>query len=531
MTTATPLLKLADLDIGYRHVPRNAPTVGGVSFDIHQGESVALVGESGSGKSTIAAAVLGLIAQRDGWLSGGLTFRGTDLVNARPRAYRALFRNDIAYVPQDPRSSLNPVRSIRSQIYEVLRASQLPAHSDRRQYADVAARLLRDVGLDDTASVLNAYPHELSGGMLQRVLIGMAVVKRPLLLIADEPTSALDVTIQRSILELLDGLRTELSLAVLLITHDLSIVRSRTDRTVVLRKGRVEEQGASARVLDEPESAYVRLLTSDVPALNPSRYSDVKTPVGGSTESAIEARGITKRYGAKTVLSDVDLTVRRGTTHALVGESGSGKTTLARIIVRLVREDEGELGVLGSPVADASPSSLRSLREHLQLVYQNPFTSLDPRFTVRALLREPLRNYARSTFGYFSSEVELLEHVGLDESYLDRFPSQLSGGQRQRVAIARALVLEPQILVLDEPTSALDVTVQAQVIDLLVRLQAELGLTYLFISHDISLVRQFADTVTVLYRGVVQESGPTVDVLENPTSPYTRALIESVLAV
>ncbi|WP_285101598.1 ABC transporter ATP-binding protein [Promicromonospora sp. MEB111] len=533
---SSALLRVEGLTVAYgrTHV------VSDVSFTLGRGESLALIGESGSGKSTIARSLLRLLPDA-GAAHGRVEFEGRDVLSLPERQFRPLRGRSLGFVPQDPGSSLNAVRTIGAQAQEAAALTgERDAGTRRRLILDTFAQ----VGLDDPGRVYDSYPHQLSGGMLQRVLIGLAVLPRPALLVADEPTSALDVTIQKRILDLLSELRADLGISLLLITHDLAIAAERADSLVVLRDGVVQEAGPTAQVFAAPRSAYARELQADVPALNPDRYRALRETRAGSagdpgsaeaTEAAprIELRGVTKAFTVEgrrlTALDDVSFAVRHGTTHALVGESGSGKTTAVRLLLGLDQADDGEILVAGEPVHGRSAAGLRAVRRHLQLVYQNPFTSLDPTWRVERLVREPLDRFGIGDRAERTVRVrEALAAVGLAEELLARRPGALSGGQRQRVAIARALVLRPDVLVLDEPTSALDVTVQADLVEVLVRLQAELGLTYVFVSHDLALVRQLADTVTVLHRGRVVEGGEVEKIFATPAAPYTRRLLDSI---
>jgi peptide/nickel transport system ATP-binding protein len=406
------------------------------------------------------------------------------------------------------------------------------------------------VGLADPERVYGSYPHQLSGGMLQRVLIGLAVLPRPALIVADEPTSGLDVTIQKRILDLFSELQRSLGISLLFITHDLAVAAERADTLVVLKDGVVQERGAAGQVFAAPRSEYTRELQADVPAVNPDRYRighaaglarrGESAAIRGTgirgTGNQIDVRSVSKTFtvGARRVVAieDISFSVERGTTHALVGESGSGKTTAVRLLLGLEHPDAGEIVIGDESVRSHSRGQWRSLRRHLQLVYQNPFTSLDPTWRLERMVREPLDRFGVGDQAERRDRVrEALHSVGLPESMLSRRPTHLSGGQRQRVAIARALVLRPDVVVLDEPTSSLDVTVQAGIIDLLFRLQSELGLTYLFVSHDLSLVRQLADTVSVLQRGRVVEDGPVREVFSQPQHPYTKALVDAIPAL
>ncbi|GHH43219.1 dipeptide ABC transporter ATP-binding protein [Lentzea cavernae] len=517
VTTAT-VLNVTGLSVSYG--PHQV--VSDVSFSLRRGESLALIGESGSGKSTIARSVLRLLP-RSGRAEGVVDFAGQDVLSLPEKRFRPLRGRSIGFVPQDPSHALNPVRTVGSQALE---AAALAGEPSRERVLDAFAQ----VGLDDPRRVFGSYPHQLSGGMLQRVLIGLTVLPRPRLIVADEPTSALDVTIQKRILDLLSQLRQDLDISLLLITHDLAIAAERADSLVVLKDGVVQESGDTAAVFTAPASAYAERLHADVPALNPDRYEHLRT-VPDESEAKIRVSGVTKSFGDLKAVDDVSLAVGAGETHALVGESGSGKTTTIRLLLGLEAPDSGSITVAGEEVTGRTHRDLRAVRRHLQLVYQNPFTSLDPTWTVGRLVGESLDRYRVGTRAERAGRVrEALDAVGLSPDLVSRRPSALSGGQRQRVAIARSLVLRPDVIVLDEPTSALDVTVQAGIVEVLLSLQAELGLTYVFVSHDLALVRQLAHTVSVMHRGRIVESGPVKTVFDSPREPYTRALVESVPA-
>ncbi|WP_019928498.1 ABC transporter ATP-binding protein [Nocardia sp. BMG111209] len=527
-----PLLAVRDLTVAYDG-KLSEPTVSGVSFEVPAGAAVAIVGESGSGKSTVVNAILRLL-DRSAAVGGTAEFAGRDVFRLPEREFRHIRGRRIGFVPQDPTSSLDPVRRIDRQIFEAFRASGLPEYAQRSRFPEQAAALLDSVGIVAPERALSAYPHQLSGGQLQRVLIGIAIAQHPDLIIADEPTSALDVTIQKTILDLIDRLRAERGLSVLLITHDLSLAAERADRVVVLNAGRVAESGPSVTVLRDPESRYARTLIDDIPSVDPDRFAATKAiRAQPDTEPVLSMSDVHKTFGngrhRTEALKGVTFDIPAGRTHALVGESGSGKSTLARIALRLVQPDAGRVLVAGRDLAHLDRRQLRDARRNLQLVYQNPFQSLDPTYTVAQLVAEPLIRYRQGTRSQRRERVlEVLDLVGLEESFLTRGIRRLSGGQRQRVAIARALSLGPKLLVLDEPTSALDVTVQAQILQVLVDLQVKVAVSYLFISHDLSVVRQLADTVTVLRRGEVQEQGRTEDVFANPAGEYTRRLVESI---
>lgn len=526
-----PLLRVDGLSVSYgKH-----EVVTKVGFELGRGESLALIGESGSGKSTIARAVLRLLPS-GGHATGRVAFDGREVLGMSERGFRPLRGRVIGFVPQDPANALNPVRTIGAQAHE---AALLLDEPDRAVRKQLILETFAQVGLDNPRRVYDSYPHQLSGGMLQRVLIGLAILPRPTLLVADEPTSALDVTIQKRILDLLSRLQHELNISLLLITHDLAIAAERANSLVVLKDGVVQEAGKTASVFSAPASVYARKLHADVPALNPDRYATLRDPGFGSLETnageapKIEVSAVTKTFTVDgktlTAVDNVSFSVPAGTTHALVGESGSGKTTAVRLLLGLEQPDTGTISVAGEQLTGRSPGELRAAWRHLQLIYQNPFTSLDPTWTVERLVREPLDRFKIGTDKERVAWVrQSLADVGLGEHLLARKPGALSGGQRQRVAIARSLVLKPDVIVLDEPTSALDVTVQADIIEVLLSLQADLGLTYVFVSHDLALVRQFAHTISVMHRGRIVEHGTVTDIFDNPRQPYTRSLLASI---
>ena len=534
MNPSSALLQVEDLHVSYGP----SEVVRGVSFAVGEGRALALIGESGSGKSTIARAVLRLLGSRRARVDGSITVRGREITGLREREFLPLRGRVLGFVPQDPGSSLNPVRSIGAQALEA--AALVPGTRSRAQREALVVSALERVGLPEPQRIADSFPHQLSGGQLQRVLIALAILPGPRLLVADEPTSALDVTVQEQILDLLDELRRELGIGVLLITHDLAVAAARADEVVVLQDGSIQEAGPTDSVFTAPRSPYTRALQADVPGLNPDRFAglraerDERHPAAGA-DRQVDVRGISRTFRTRErevrALADVSFTIPRGRTHALVGESGSGKSTAARALLGLETMDAGTLDVGGVEVDPSDPRALRELRRHLQFVHQNPFTSLDPRFTVGRIVREPLDLYRVGDRAAREERAAwALEAVRLPERLRDRRPGALSGGQRQRVAIARALALQPDVLVLDEPTSALDVTVQAGILEVLATLQRDLGLTYLFISHDLGVVRQFADTLTVLRRGEVVESGSVEEVFAAPREEYTRALISSIPA-
>ena len=528
-----PILDVAGLRVAYRDRSGLRTVVHDIDFEVRAGEVVALVGESGSGKSSTAQALIGLLPEGGLLQQGTVRLNGENIAGWPQRRLDGIRGSVISLVPQDPGNSLNPVRTIGEQVAEILtvhgRASGAAARAK-------AVELLKRVGLSQPELRAKQYPHELSGGMRQRVLIAIAIALKPSLIIADEPTSALDVTVQRHILDLIDDLRREYGTAVLLVTHDLGIAADRSDRLIVLQHGRIQEQGRTADILRNPQSSYTRRLLADAPSLNarPKRSPPHASVSAAPADDIIVVDRLVQDFGTGSdgsfrAVDDVSFRVRRGSTHAIVGESGSGKTTTIRIVSAFQRPTSGQVVIDGLDLSSLRGETLRLLRKKIQLVYQNPYGSLDPRQTIERIVEEPLLNFERLPRRERLAKVAAtLEKVRLPTDLLQRRPHALSGGQRQRVAIARALVLDPQILVLDEAVSALDVTVQAQILDLLDELQRELGLTYLFVSHDLAVVRQIADTVSVLNGGRLVETGGVEDVFSNPKSPYTRELIDAV---
>ena len=524
---APPILDVTGLDIAYRDVAGWRRVVQDVSFTVGAGEVVALVGESGSGKTTTAQAVIGLLPDNGRIERGAIRLNGTDIAHWADRRLDHIRGKSISLVPQDPGTSLNPVLTIGAQTAEILRLHGVRDGKERRQRV---IELLARVGLDQPELRYGQYPHELSGGMKQRVLIAIAIALRPALLIADEPTSALDVTVQRRILDLIDELRAEFGTSVLLVTHDLGVAADRADRIIVLKQGQVQEQGPARQVLGAPRSDYTKRLLADAPSLAPAAF---RTAPAAAPE-AIAVAGLTQDFpvGSRNffrAVDDLSFTVAAGTTHAIVGESGSGKTTTARTVVGFQRPTSGRVTIEGTEITALSGEPLRQFRRNVQLVYQNPFASLDPRQSVAEIIGEPLRNFEPVGKVERLDRVKaLLDQVGLPADTLDRSARALSGGQRQRVAIARALILEPRVLVLDEAVSALDVTVQAQILRLLQSLQDRLGLTYLFVTHDLAVVRQVAHTVTVMQAGRAVETGTVETVFTQPRADYTRELIAAI---
>ncbi|KTR85722.1 dipeptide ABC transporter ATP-binding protein [Leucobacter chromiiresistens] len=551
--TAAPLLSIRDLAVQYRTRRGTVDAVRGVGFDVRAGEVTAVVGESGSGKTTVAQSVIGLLPSNGRVTAGSVTLNErrlgtTELVGLPERRWRDLRGRCIGLIPQDPGNSLNPVQAVGKSISESLRIHGRPSRDEVR---DRVHALLEQVGIDQPVKRARQYPHEFSGGMRQRVLIAAALANDPELIIADEPTSALDVTVQRTVLDLIDRLREETGTGVLFITHDLAVAADRADSVVVMRGGEVQESGPAAQVLANPASAYTKQLMADAPsfgrlveretvvlAAGPAAVTaEPASATAGPASAAalVEVRDLRQVFGRGTdafvAVDGVSFAVAPGTTHALVGESGSGKTTTGRAIAGFAAPTSGSVRVAGTEVTELRGGALRQFRRTTQMVYQNPYGSLDPRLSVGQTLAEPLANYRIGT-GSRADRAERVAHalevVSLPAEFAQRRPRELSGGQRQRVAIARALIVEPELVVLDEAVSALDVTVQAQILRLLARLQQELGLTYVFISHDLAVVRQISDTVTVLQRGRQVEHGATEDVFSNAQDPYTQRLIEAI---
>jgi peptide/nickel transport system ATP-binding protein len=529
MSTADmPLLSVAGLEVRFGD---GDPAVRGVDLEVRAGQTVAIVGESGSGKSTTAAAILGLLPPGGHITAGRIEFEGVDLTVATRRQLRGIRGSGIGYVPQDPMTNLNPVWRIGFQVREALRANNI----DRG-----AVQLLADAGLSEPGLRARQYPHQLSGGMCQRALIAIGLAGRPRLLIADEPTSALDVTVQRRVLDHLQELAGELGTAVLLITHDLALAAERATRLIVMNQGQVVENGAAQTILHEPQHPYTQRLVAAAPSLRAAPAARRVAPEDSA--DVIVASGLTKIYRSSRgapwrttevrAVDDVSFRLRRGTTLAVAGESGSGKSTLARMVLGLLQPSSGTVVFDGIEVSDAASLGRRStlaFRRKIQPVFQNPYGSLDPMYSVSQIIEEPLRIHRIVDRRQRRQSVrELAEQVALPSSLLNRRPRELSGGQRQRVAIARALALRPEVVVCDEAVSALDVVVQAQILDLLAELQEALGLTYLFISHDLAVIRQIADEVMVMQAGRVVEHAATEDVFARPQHEYTRQLLAAV---
>jgi peptide/nickel transport system ATP-binding protein len=554
-----PLLSIDGLQVVFGADP---PAVRDVGLTIYPGQTVALVGESGSGKSTTAAAVLGLLASGGRITNGHIVFDGEDITRADPRRLQAIRGRLIGYVPQDPSTNLNPVWTIGFQIREALRANGL---THRRTVRKKAVQLLDDAGMTDSVIRAGRYPHQLSGGMCQRALIAISLAGQPRLLIADEPTSALDVTVQKQVLDHLDALTGQLGTAVLLITHDLSLAAERAGHLVVMYRGSVVESGPAQAIIDNPGHEYTQRLVASAPSLAMRGGAVVRKRVvredsgaagpatedsgaaGPATEDSGAAgpgtddlldvcelakvyhAGVPWRRQAVTAVDAVSFRVRRATTTAVVGESGAGKTTVARMVLGLLTPTSGTVKFDGHDISELNRGDAKAFRRRVQPVFQNPYGSLDPMYSVYRTIEEPLRTHRVGSRAERHRAVrELLDQVALPSVVLRRFPRELSGGQRQRVAIARALALQPEMLVCDEAVSALDVVVQAQILALLNELQARLGLTYLFISHDLAVVREIADDIVVMCRGRMVERAAAEEVFERPGDDYTRGLLDAI---
>lgn len=523
-----PLLALERLEVTFGTGAAAVRAVRGVDLTIGRGQTVAIVGESGSGKSTLAHALIGLLPGGGRVTGGRIAFEGRDLTRASERTFVGIRGSGIGFVPQDPATNLDPVWKIGFQVRETLAANGI---AKGRAAHRRAAELLAEAGLDNAEARAGRYPHEFSGGMRQRVLIAIGLAARPRLLIADEPTSALDVTVQQRVLDHLERLTDELGTALLLITHDLGVAAERAEHVVVMHDGRVVESGSPEQILTAPEHPYTRRLVAAAPSLGGAR---ARPAPDVPARPLLVVDGLRKVFRSRrtevTAVDDVSFTVDRGTTTAIVGESGSGKTTVSRMILGLLAPDAGTVLFDGTDPA-ALGRGEKAFRRRVQPVFQDPYGSLDPTYSVFRIVEEPLRVHRIGDRGERARRVrELLDRVALPADLSRRFPAELSGGQRQRVAIARALALAPELLVCDEAVSALDVVVQDQILRLLDDLQRDLGLTYVFVSHDLAVVRRIADRVVVMHGGRVVEEAAAEDVFEHPANEYTRRLLDAVPA-
>lgn len=546
-TDVEPLLEIKDLEVAFQSSTGMVPAVRKANLTIYPGQSVAIVGESGSGKSTTAHAIINLLPGTGKIVGGSIKFRGEELTTKSRKEMERIRGQHIGLVPQDPMSNLNPVWKIGFQVREALKANNVVKGSQMHQRVN---ELLAEAGLPDTERVAKQYPHEFSGGMRQRALIAIGLAARPELLIADEPTSALDVTVQRLILDHMESLTHELGTAMLFITHDLGLAVERAEHLVVMHRGRIVESGPAMQILQRPQHPYTKRLVAAAPSLTTARIMTAHQAgiqvteeelLGAgkgatSTEAAVEVKNLVKTFPIRgkrgqtfKALDDVSFTLRKGTTLGVVGESGSGKSTAANIILGLLEQDSGDVIFEGENVSELSKKERFAMRRNLQVVFQNPYGSLDPMYSIYRAVEEPMRVHNWGTKKEREERVaQLLDMVALPRSAMRRYPNELSGGQRQRVAIARALALRPHVLVLDEAVSALDVLVQDQILHLLNDIQAEMELSYLFITHDLAVVRQIADDVVVMQHGKVVETGDTDSIFDNPRTDYTRNLIDSI---
>ncbi|WP_010534078.1 dipeptide ABC transporter ATP-binding protein [Brachybacterium squillarum] len=578
---AQPLLEIKDLEITFTTSTGPVQGVRKADLEVYPGETVAIVGESGSGKSTTAMSIAHLLPKNGTVTGGQILFEGRDITHVSERQIRTLRGDQLGLVPQDPMSNLNPMWKVGSQLTEALAANGIAKGSAAKRRS---VELLEEAGLSDAERRARQYPHEYSGGMKQRALIAMGLAARPKLLVADEPTSALDVTVQQQILDHLDGLTQELGVAVLLITHDLGLAAERAQHLVVMYKGQVVESGPALELLQNPQHPYTQRLIAAAPSLASRRMESAReaapahprphrvseplvtvtereadtaapadpTPSGEqdghgpefgygpvNPEAAIQVQNLTKVFPLRgavpwkttpfTAVDDVSFELARGTTTAIVGESGSGKSTVAQMVLRLLSPTQGRVLIDAKDVTEYRGADLKALRRRVQPIFQNPYGTLDPMYSIYRTIEEPLRLHGIGDAKSREAKVrDLLDKVALPADMMRRFPNELSGGQRQRIAIARALALDPEIVVCDEAVSALDVLVQDQVLHLLNDLQAELGLSYLFITHDLAVVRQIADNTLVMEQGKVVEQGTTDQVFQDPQQDYTKRLLAAI---
>jgi peptide/nickel transport system ATP-binding protein len=526
---STPVLEISNLSVAIHGGGDRAHAVKGIELSVGANEIVCVVGESGSGKSVTAQSVMGLLPK--GLMSvesGSIRLQGEELIGKGDAALRAIRGQRMSMVFQEPMTALNPVERVGNQIAEVL---EVHTDLDARGRRERVLEIMRSVHLPDPEHMIDAYPHQLSGGQRQRIMIAAALVLDPALLIADEPTTALDVTTQAQILSLIREMQERKKTGVLFITHDFGVVSDIADRVVVMQLGRVVEQGPREEVLRRPREPYTKMLMASVPSMTPPK----RVPATGAV--TLEARNLFKTYGKRSffqpkarvtnAVQDVSLLVRRGETLGIVGESGSGKSTVARCVARLVDPTAGTIAIEGRDIATLSESQVRPLRRRVQIVFQDPYRSLNPRRTVGEAIIEGPMNYGLSREAALRRARQLMTTVHLSPDALERYPHQFSGGQRQRICIARALAMEPVLLIGDEPVSALDVSVQAQVLKLLDEVRKTFDLAVLFITHDLRIAAQVCDRLAVMQRGVIVEQGVTADVFANPQHPYTKALFEA----
>ncbi|MEP5569123.1 MAG: ABC transporter ATP-binding protein [Halioglobus sp.] len=520
------LLEVNDLQVSFVTRMGTNKAVDGISFSVDTGKITAIIGESGSGKSVACYSMLGLIPQPPGRIDGGeALFEGQDLLQMSEAQLREIRGRDIAMIFQDPMTCLNPFMTIGKQLME-----PLLYHKDvsKEQAKERAIELLEEVGIRDPEDTFENFPHQFSGGMRQRVMIAMALINEPKLLIADEPTTALDVTIQAQILKLIAELQTKRDIGVIFISHDLAVVADIADQIIVMQQGKVVEGGDSQHIFHNAEHPYTKKLLAAIPA-------DSKAPMEGKPEPIIQVRNLCtwfeqgKHKEPVKAVNDVSFDINRGEVLGLVGESGSGKSTIGRSLLRLVPVTSGQVSFDGTEVTELQGNNLKKFRRRMQMIFQDPFASLNPRMTVFDTLAEPLLLHGIETKKTVSNGVlKLMDDVGLARNFVRKYPHEFSGGQRQRIAIGRALATNPEFVVADEPVSALDVTIQAQILDLMQDLGKEYGLTMLFVSHDLAVVRHLADRILVLYKGEIVEQGTGDDLFERPQQEYTKQLLQSI---
>jgi peptide/nickel transport system ATP-binding protein len=529
------LLNVQDLRVRFATEGGDVQAVDGVSFELAAGEVLAIVGESGSGKTVTAQTILGLIPSRNATIAGSVRFRERELIGASATELQKMRGAEIAMIFQDPMTSLNPVYRVGTQIAEAIQAHRPEVGKDKARKR--AVELLDSVGIPEPRRRVDSYPHEFSGGMRQRAMIAMALALEPDVLVADEPTTALDVTIQAQILELLRRLNRERNLATILNTHDLGVVAEVADRVLVMHEGKIVERGALDDIFYSPKDPYTRKLLDAVvrldqaPPLHPGREEAPLLEVTDLVKHFPLRRGllIAREVDRVRAVDGVSFSVAKGETLGLVGESGSGKSTLSRAVLQLLAPSSGSVRFEGREIAGLSRHQMRPLRAEMQMVFQDPYASLNPRKRIGQIVGDPLRLQGRASGAELRDQVqELLERVGLSPAHYQRYPHEFSGGQRQRIGIARALALRPKLIVADEPVSALDVSIRAQILELLADLQGDFGLTYVFVAHDIGVVRHVSDRIAVMHEGKIVEQGPADEVCERPTDPYTKTLLAAV---
>lgn len=531
-----PLLKVNDLSVSFHSGESEFQAVREVSFEVRKGETLGIVGESGSGKSVTARSIMRLLASPPSQMKNGeILFKGVDLANKTQKEMESIRGRDIGMIFQDPMSSLNPTIKVGKQISESLIKHQKVS---KREAKKQAIAMMERVGITRSEIRYNQYPHEFSGGMRQRVMIGIALACRPELLIADEPTTALDVTIQAQILNLMKDMQEQLGTSIILITHDLGVVAGMCDRVVVMKEGQIVETGTTTEIFANPKHPYTIRLLNALPRLDQKKKPKPVSLVPRDLEDdqpLLEVKSLKQHFNlgkgnTLKAVNDISFHIRQGETLGVVGESGSGKSTTGRAILRLHEPTGGDVLFKGVPLNRLSASEMKTMRRHMQIIFQDPYASLNPKMRIMDIIGEALdiHNLAGNAFQREKRVEELLEMVGLDPTHAQRYPHEFSGGQRQRIGIARALAVEPEFIVCDEPLSALDVSIQAQIVQLLEELQQRLGLTYLFIAHDLSMVKHISDRVAVMYNGKIVELAESEELYSNPQHAYTKALLSAI---